>query len=483
MDIKQDEVKKIHCSYLDKYRTTQFDASMLSKELAAGPRKVIVLDDDPTGTQTVHDISVYTNWDVDSIRRGFTERENLFFIMTNSRSMTPKESESTHREIADNVMAVSNETGIDFLFISRSDSTLRGHYPLETDTLRHVMRDKGYVFDGELICPFFLEGGRYTLNDIHYIKDGKWLVPVAMTEFAKDKSFGYHHSHLGLWCEEKTGGLYRHEDMIYLPLELLHSNNVSEVEHILLNVSGGKKVIVNAANNTDIQVCVTALLRAMRKGKNFMIRSAAAIPRALCDLTPRPLLTRDEMVVSDSHYGGIIIIGSHVNLTTRQVARLRESRLPVEYIEFNQHLVLEPAKLHSESLRVSMLAEEIMKNGRTAIVCTRRDKLEVDPMNPIACMHTSNAISGALTSVVSNLNIQPQFIVSKGGITSSDVGKKGLNVTRARVIGQILPGIPVWKTGADSRFPYMPYVIFPGNVGDDDSLLQVVELLTAHNPR
>ena len=46
--------------------------------------KKLVLDDDPTGVQTVHDVSVYTDWEEESIRKGFEEKESMFFILTNS---------------------------------------------------------------------------------------------------------------------------------------------------------------------------------------------------------------------------------------------------------------------------------------------------------------------------------------------------------------------------------------------------------------
>ena len=442
-------------------------------------KKIIVLDDDPTGTQTVHDVSVYTSWDIDCIRKGFSEEENLFYIMTNSRAMTADESKAVHTEIVKNVVAVSNELRQDFMFISRSDSTLRGHYPLETETLKDILGGYGMNFDGEVICPFFQEGGRYTFNDIHYVREKNWLVPAGMTEFAKDKSFGYTHSHLGLWCEEKTNAKYRHEDMIYLPLNLLHNGYIDEIEQLLLQASGFNKIIVNAICDYDVHVCMMALVRAMYKGKNYIIRSAAAVPRVLGNIAASPLLTRKDMVVEGSENGGIVIIGSHVNLTTRQVECLRRSSLPIKYIEFDQHLALDIKALQAESERVRLLAEKEISLGNTVVICTRRDKLEIPSDDQTALMNLSNTISDALVDVIAKLEALPSFIVSKGGVTSSDVGKKGLGITRARVIGQILPGIPVWKTGSDSQFPGMSYIVFPGNVGDDNSLLHVVEMLMA----
>jgi uncharacterized protein YgbK (DUF1537 family) len=92
-------------------------------------------------------------------------------------------------------------------------------------------------------------------------------------------------------------------------------------------------------------------------------------------------------------------------------------------------------------------------------------------------LQISVAISDALTSVIGNLEVCPRFIVAKGGITSSDVGTKALRVRKALVMGQIQAGIPVWMTGPESKFPNIPYVIFPGNVGEDSTLLDVVKML------
>jgi len=83
-------------------------------------------------------------------------------------------------------------------------------------------------------------------------------------------------------------------------------------------------------------------------------------------------------------------------------------------------------------------------------------------------------ISDALSSIIAQLKIRPAFIIAKGGITSSDVAIKALRVKKARVIGQIRPGIPVWITGPESKFPGLPYIIFPGNVGDRYTLKDII---------
>ena len=221
--------------------------ALLKEELKKLTPKIVVLDDDPTGVQTVHDISVYTDWTVDTLVQGFEEPGSMFFVLTNSRGMTVPQSTAAHKEIAQNVFDAAQKTGKEYILISRSDSTLRGHYPLETQILREeTERLTGKKIDGEIMLPFFQEGGRFTIGNVHYVKEGDQLTPAAMTEFAKDKSFGYTKSHLGEYCEEKSVGLYRASDMTYLSLEEIRSLDLDGIEKKLMNVTAFGKVIVSA---------------------------------------------------------------------------------------------------------------------------------------------------------------------------------------------------------------------------------------------
>lgn len=441
-------------------------------------KKIIVLDDDPTGVQTVHDISVYTDWKEGSIRKGFEEPGCLFFILTNSRGMTVQQTTVIHREIARTLLQVSRETGRDFILISRSDSTLRGHYPLETEILRQeIERASDIRFDGEILFPFFLEGGRFTLGNIHYVKEGSQLTPAGMTEFAEDLSFGYKASHLGDWCEEKTKGAYRACDMTYVSLDDLRNRRVDAIVQQLCSVTGFQKVIVNAVDYVDVKVFITAYLKAVETGKCFLFRSAAAVPKVLGGITDIPLLSRDDLVPPDNTNGGIILVGSHVQKTTLQLEELKKSKPPLVFIEFNQHLVLEPGGLESEVRRIAQAEEDEIRKGRTVVVYTRRERFDLDTDNPDRQLEISTQISDAVTSLIGRLTVRPSFILAKGGITSSDVGTKALNVRRARVMGQIRSGVPVWMTGDESKFPDIPFIIFPGNVGGIATLREIVELL------
>jgi len=86
-------------------------------------------------------------------------------------------------------------------------------------------------------------------------------------------------------------------------------------------------------------------------------------------------------------------------------------------------------------------------------------------------------VSDALIAIVQGLAVTPRYLIAKGGITSSDTATHGLGVRRAVVLGQAIPGVPVWQLGAESKYPGLGYVVFPGNVGADTALADLVARL------
>lgn len=452
--------------------------ALLREEMKDCPFKFIVLDDDPTGIQTVHGISVYTDWSKDSIRNGFAEKNSLFYILTNSRSMTKEQTATAHREIAETVSEIARETGQDYQFISRSDSTLRGHYPLETELLKSLTEQEGgFRVDGEILCFYFREGGRFTIDGVHYVKEQDQLVPAGLTEFAQDKTFGYRSSRLCDYIEEKTGGTYKADQVILIPLSMLRNRMYDSIEEKLLSVRDFNKIVVDAAEDCDLKVFCTALYRAMKKGKHFLFRTAASFVKVVGGISDRPLLARSEMIRSDSAAGGIIVVGSHTKKTTAQLRELLKLD-SVTGIEFNSDLVLEGADaFEAEINRVVEQSSRLIAAGCTAVCYTKRTLLTLEQDTVEEALLRSVRISDGVQSLVGRLRATPAFVIAKGGITSSDIGTKALGVKRALVLGQIRPGIPVWQTDSGSRFPGIPYIIFPGNVGENTTLREAAELL------
>ena len=469
----------LNASVLDRYPKVDIAAvqALLEEKCREDRHKIIVLDDDPTGVQTVHDISVYTDWSYDSIKRGFEEKGKLFYILTNSRGFTVEQTTRAHLEIGETAAKVSEEPGIDYVIVSRGDSTLRGYYPLETELLaRAEEKHRNRAVDGEIICPYFKEGGRFTIGNVHYVKYGNELVPAGETEFAQDKTFGYHCSNLKDYVEEKTGGRYPAREVLDISLEELRSLDYSAITDKLLALHDFGKIVVNAVDACDLKVFCIALYDAMKQGRRFMFRTAAGFVKEFGAVSDRPLLSREEMVAGDRKTGGIIVVGSHTKKTTSQLEELKA--VPgIRFLEFNSDLVLDEEKFQEEIQSVVRREEELLEQGVTVAVYTKRKLLSLENDSPEAALTRSVKISDAVQSLVGGLKVTPGFVVAKGGITSSDVGTKALKVKKATVLGQVRPGIPVWRTGAESRFPGIPYVIFPGNVGEAETLKETVEIL------
>ncbi|MGL4790471.1 MAG: four-carbon acid sugar kinase family protein, partial [Anaerotignaceae bacterium] len=277
---------------------------MLGNVLSTLNKKIVVLDDDPTGVQTVNNVSVYTDWQVETLIEGFKEEKSIFFVLTNSRGLTVPQTTQVHIEVAENIYKASKSTGKDYIIISRGDSTLRGHYPLETQLLKETIEKiSPKKIHGEIIFPFFKEGGRFTINNIHYVKEGGFLTPAGLTEFAKDKSFSYISSHLGEYCEEKSNGEYKQHEMTYISMEELRNLDIEGVTKKLMSVNNFGKIIVNAVDYIDVKIFSIAFCNAVSKGKEFIFRSAAAVPKVLGNVADKSLLTKKELVEEGNNSG------------------------------------------------------------------------------------------------------------------------------------------------------------------------------------
>ncbi|HIQ04409.1 MAG TPA: hypothetical protein EYH31_01790 [Anaerolineae bacterium] len=428
---------------------------------------LVVLDDDPTGGQTTHDIPVITTWDERALAQLLQEEVPVFYVLTNSRAHSREHAVALAREVGRNLRRAADAIGLDVVVISRSDSTLRGHFPAEVDALADSL---GGDFDGCVIVPFFPEGGRYTIGNVHYVVEGEKLVPAAETEFARDPVFGYRHSDLREWVEEKTGSRVRAADVLAISIEDLRLGGPERVAELLSKVSGRRFVIVNAAEYGDLDLFVTGVLEAESKGKRFIYRTAASFVKVRAGIGDRGLLTRSEML--GHRYGpGLVVIGSYVARTTEQLQVLL-SNLPLHAVEFPVDAIMDDRKRQDAITAVTEVVDGALLLGRDAVLYTSRRVWREGEF-----LRLGEMISQALAAVVRRLSVQPMWMVSKGGITSSVLATDALNVRRAQVLGQILPGVPVWQLGPEARYPGMPYVVFPGNVGGPDALLKAVAIL------
>lgn len=451
--------------------------------------KVVVLDDDPTGTQTVYDVPVLTEWDVGTLRAEFARPGPCFYILTNSRSLPPDAAAALNQEIARCLReAVWRHAGWktdppgchdlcarQFTLVSRSDSTLRGHFPLETDVLAAELGP----FDATLLVPYFEAGGRYTIRNVHYVAEGDMLVPAGDTPFARDAAFGYRSSELREWVEEKTAGGVRAADVASISLEELRtaSPGPDPARTLATRLQGlprGAVCVVNAAHPRDLEFLVLAALAAERAGSRFLYRTAAQYVAARLGLEPAPLL-RAEALAASGPAGGLTVVGSYVPRTTEQLARLLE-REAVEPVEIEVAALLDTARRPAAIATALSRTNTALAAGRDVVAHTSRG-LVTGP-DPVRSLEIGRQVSDALVALVRGLEIRPRYLVAKGGITASDLATRGLDVKRALVIGQVLSGIPAWRLGEETRFPGLAYVVFPGNVGGPDALAEIVHALS-----
>lgn len=445
---------------------------------AAEGRRTAVLDDDPTGSQTVHDVTLVTALEADEYASALGETGATCFVLTNSRSLSAGRAARLTTEVAADLLAVSRRLGAPLDLVSRSDSTLRGHVVEEVDALLAAHRRvTGTEIDGVLFAPAFFEAGRFTAGDVHYATVGGTPVPVSATEYARDPSFGYTTSDLPRFLAERSGGRVAATDVRSIGLADIRRGGPDRVAEILGSVTGGAYVVVNATEDADLDVVVLGLIEARRRGRTFVHRTGPSFVRALAGIEPRPPLTPSDIWPAARRTGhGLLVVGSHVGLTNDQVGVVLERRHMVT-VELSAHALLDPEERESH---VSSAATHVVQALASSDVLLMTSRVLVRADGPEANLAIARTVSASLTGVVrQSLAARPAWVVAKGGITSHDVAVHGLGIRRATVLGQVLPGLVsvVRPVEAAPGAVGVPYVVFAGNVGDAATLAQAVELV------
>lgn len=392
--------------------------------------KLVILDDDPTGIQTVKGCLLVTQWDDATIREAMMDAEPFFYVLTNTRAMTRQDAARVVREAMEAVVRVNKEFGYQLIFISRSDSCLRGHFPLETDVMSDVLREHNIPeWNKKVFCPAFIEAGRFTIDGTHYMKDGDRLIPVSETEFARDNVFAYKNSVLTEYIREK-------------------------------GCNPDDYVIVNAQSYEELDSFSKSFLAEMQQfGGSAVIRCSSSLPKSMSDSLRIQQQNNEIHPSFGGAGGGLFIVGSHVQKTTRQLEQLltcdgvRGIELPIEPI------LNDPEPLFAQTIAQM---RELHDAGVTPVVYTARKEVRIDDADKRQKL--GQTVSDFLVRLVREMPFTPSFLVAKGGITSHDILTHGLGIRSARVLGQILPGVPGIMTEA------FPYIIFPGNVGEVTAL-------------
>jgi uncharacterized protein YgbK (DUF1537 family) len=458
--------------------------SEVASAVAESKRRLVVLDDDPTGTQTVSGVPVLTTWSVEDLRWALSRDVTAFYVLTNTRSLSDEDARARVNYVAANLVDAARLEGVEFVVASRSDSTLRGHYPLETDVLRDALAKEGFNVDGVVIVPAYIEAGRFTVDSVHWVRSPGGLIRAGESEFARDATFGYESSDLRDYVAEKTEGRWMASDVARITVSDIRLGGVNRVVAVLETLSGGRPVVVDAASDDDLRVLALALLRAEGLGGRLLYRVGPSFVRARAGIEARAALNVDEVgeiTLREAHDGdvgyphGLVVVGSHVAQTTRQLERLRAmDGLSTFQLDVAQLLALE-----TRTAVIDRAIDDIVEHLESTDVVVETSREVVRSDDAAASLAIARSVSAALVDVVHGVVQRrvPSWIVAKGGITSSDIATEALKIRRAWVRGPLLDGIvSLWEPEPDSPWT-LPYVVFAGNVGDDDALFEVVAKL------
>jgi uncharacterized protein YgbK (DUF1537 family) len=259
--------------------------------------------------------------------------------------------------------------------------------------------------------------------------------------------------------------------VLSISLDLIRTKGPKGVAQFLRGVTDGHIVVVNAADDRDLEVLASAHQEVEVEGKHFLFRTAASFVKIAAGLPDQPLLDGKNLMSNRHKGGGLIIFGSYVPRSNQQLEKVRLMD-GVVAVELDVKKVLDNVTREAAISEAANTLNQALAVGHDALLFTSRERAtgSEDQDN----LAIAKVISLSVVEVVRLINREPRYIIGKGGITSSDLATKAMRVSQARVLGQIYPGVPVWELSQGSRWLGMPYVVFPGNVGDTDTVEQIV---------
>ena len=329
---------------------------------AGGSPSFVVLDDDPTGVQTLAGVRVLLDWDAERVGAALVGRRAVHLI-TNSRALPPDRVEPLVSDAA----RVAREAAADARVVLRGDSTLRGHLLEEYLGVRSVVASGRWPV--LLLVPALPAAGRITVDGVHlFVRDGV-PTPLHETEYANDGVFAYASARLLDWAEERSDGLFRASDGAELSLAALRAGGPAIVSDALCELGARGRPAAfgpDAETEDDLAVIAAGLAAAEAKGCEVIVRCAPAFAGVLAGTTAREpaLLPGGERV--------LVVCGSYVPQTTRQLARLRDA-YPDAVLEADVGALVD-GDHEAEARRLSRLTSELLDRIGLAVVATPRER-------------------------------------------------------------------------------------------------------------
>lgn len=421
----------------------------------------VILDDDPTGTQAVADVPVVTVATPSVLSWAFETSPRGFFVLTNSRSLDEWTMRETIRSIVIEVLYAA--AGRPVVFVSRSDSTLRGHIVAEPEAIRSGIHAFGLpVPPTTMLVPAFPRAGRVTRDGVHLLRGPDGEQPAHLSHYAADATFGYSTSHLPDLVIDRSAGALRPADVV-----------VATPTHVEQAVrEDAAWIVCDAEDDDDLQAIVAATAAADPAGAQVIWRVGPGILPALLGL---PASGEMPHVGEPPHHGGLIVVGSHVAQTTRQLARLLDEPDTV-LLTLDVDVLIDIDDEGIDEIVAPLVSEAVAALAtRHVVIATERTLRSWDDSD--RSLAFARTVSSALVAVTRAVcaRYPVEFVVAKGGITSSDIVTRALGVERAIVRGRVGAGI-VWEPVDGRSLP--PVALVPGNIGDDDGLVDAVRGLS-----
>jgi uncharacterized protein YgbK (DUF1537 family) len=444
-------------------------------------RRTLVLDDDPTGSQAVHDVSIVTVLEPEVVEQALDAASATCFVLTNTRSMSEHDATAVNAVMAGPLMSWAAHSNLALEVVSRSDSTLRGHVIAEVRSLEATRKATlGRGYDGVLLAPAFFEAGRFTLGDIQWVTVGGRVVPMAESEFAHDASFGYRSSNLRNFLYEKSNGELSVDDILSVSLNDIRVGGIDAVAEVLRTARDCRFIVINCLEYSDLDVVVSAVQLVEGEGRRVLCRTGPSFVRALMGLEDYEPLHVGGLSVPVRPGHGLVIVGSHVAQTGRQLAGLSELH-GLKYVEVSVRDVIDDARRENY---LQSTAERLREALITSDVVLVTSRIVVAGKDADDSLRISRVVSSALVELTRRaLDSRPIWVIAKGGITSHDIAASALGIRRAVVLGQLFPGmISVLRPiDASEKAVGVPYIVFAGNVGGDRALADVVTALRHAN--
>ena len=412
--------------------------------------KTVVLDDDPTGTQFATGVRVLLQWSAQIIADSLTESDAVY-IQTNSRSISEEKAIELCKQIKLETESASKILLQPINFILRGDSTLRGHVFAETD----VFTSKNSKL---LFVPAYPDIGRTTRDCIHYVKINRVDLPVHETEFASDPVFPFSTSLLTDYVSEKSD-----RQSMSIPLSIVRSGTKNLAESFLA-VPDGVVILPDVVTNEDVRSIADAANLLRKDGISLVVRCAAPLAAMMVGVDSKKLLAGP---IITQPFSVLLAAGSHTDGASSQLSEVSEKYLPPVVVSTSEALA--NPKECGDKASLAVLSQ--LANSRIGFISTERKRLPEHNT-----LKHGERVMEALINAVKQVVPSVDVVIAKGGITSADVARKGIGAKSGWVLGQILPGISLWKI-EDQKGRSLYYVVVPGNVGDSGTLVSVLNIL------